>query len=118
MAVSEALMFATIGHLDHAILRWVAIGAWGCVGGCYGPLTVAALPRLFGRLHLGAISGTMTMILILASALGPAYLAWFRDVTGTYRIGLYLSTVLPISLFVASFLVRRRGSPPSPTQSE
>ena len=111
MALSEAVMFATAGHLDDPVLRWVAIGAWGCVGGCYGPLTVAALPRLFGRLHLGAISGTMTMVLILASALGPAYLAWFRDMTATYRIGLYLSAALPLALFTASFMVRRRGRP-------
>ncbi len=116
MALFEAVMFATAGHLDHPVLRWVAIGAWGCVGGFYGPLTAAALPRLFGRLHLGAIAGTMTMVLVLASALGPAYLAWFHDTTGSYRAGLYTSVSIPVLLIAASFLVRRRGRPPTPSE--
>ena len=111
MALLEIVMFAAAGHLDNPMLRAVTIAAWGCVGGFYAPLTAAALPRLFGRRHLGAIAGSMTMVLVLASALGPAYLAWFRAATGSYRTGLHASIAIPLLLLAASLVVRRRGRP-------
>ena len=112
MAIFEIVMVLGAAHLEIPWSRALAIAAWGCVGGFYGPLTVAALPRLYGRKHLGAISGAMTMALVLASALGPAYLAWFRDATGSYQLGLQWSALIPLTLLGASFLVRRRGRPP------
>jgi OFA family oxalate/formate antiporter-like MFS transporter len=114
MAILEVVMFAAAGHLDSPFLRVVAIVAWGCVGGFYAPLTAAALPKLFGRLHLGAIAGSMTMVLVLGSALGPAYLAWFSDATGSYRTGLHLSAAIPLLLLAATF----RRSEPAPGGEE
>ncbi len=111
MALCELVMFWVAAHLGDPFLYWVAVLAWGAVGGFYGPLTVAALPRLFGRTHLGAIAGAMTMVLVLASALGPAYLAWFHDTTGSYRVGLHVSAAIPLVLLIASMFVRRQGRP-------
>ena len=81
----------------------------GVAGGCYGPLTVAALPRLFGRTHLGAISGVMTMCLVIASALGPAIFAFSRSVLGSYEMALWGSVALPVGLLVATFISQWRG---------
>lgn len=95
MLVSELVMFLGGWQLDSFAGRVAMIVGWGVAAGCYGPLTAAALPRLFGRVHLGAISGVLTMCLVIASALGPSFLALFESTLGSYRSGFLASAALP-----------------------
>ncbi len=107
MLIGEAVAFFAATNLQDPVWRWVMVAGWGIAGGCYGPLTVAALPRLFGRRYLGSISGMMTMFLVIASALGPAFFALSKDVTGAYSQALLLSSALPIVGLLVSPLVKR-----------
>ena len=95
----EALGMA---HQDVAWMRVMAIVGWGVAGGFFGPLMTAAMPTFFGRLHLGAIQGALMMGLVIASALGPSALAFFKDVFGSYAPGLYLLTALPVLVMLAA----------------
>lgn len=109
MLVGEGVaFFAAIGFGEPA-WRWAMILGWGVAGGCYGPLTVAALPRLFGREHLGSISGLMTMFLVLSSALGPALFAACKEMTGGYQAALLASCGLPLLGLLVSPLLRQRA---------
>ncbi|MCG8589544.1 MAG: MFS transporter [Proteobacteria bacterium] len=86
--------------------RWAAVAGWGLAAGFFGPLTVAALPRFFGRRHLGAISGLQTMVMVLASAAGPSLLAAFEASGGGYARGLRLCAALPVAVAVLAWWAR------------
>lgn len=102
MMVCQMAMFAGMASLEVPAARWVAVAGWGLSAGFYGPLTVAALPRFFGRLHLGAIQGAQMTTLVLASAFGPALLAAFHGAFGAYRPGLLLLCALPAAVALAA----------------
>lgn len=111
MMAFQVLMYAGMAFLELPGARWVAVAGWGLSGGFFGPLTVAALPRFFGRLHLGAIQGAQMTTLVLASAFGPAVLAAFRDAFGSYRPGLLLLCALPAAVASAAPFVRSPRHP-------
>ena len=111
--VGQVLMFGLAPHLDDPVLHAACIAGWGFSGGFYGPLTVAALPNFFGRTHLGAIQGVMMMVIVIASALGPALLAGVKDVFGAYAPGLHALAFLPLGVFLVAPFTRdpRAASP-------
>ncbi len=102
----EALGLLGIAHLDQWLPRIVAMAGIGITGGCFGTLSTVAMPRYFGRRHLGAIGGVEMMTLVMASALGPSLLAAFRLGLGSYQPGLYVCGILP--LLVIGLLVGAR----------
>ena len=106
MMVGQALMCGLAPHLGDPVLYYLCLGGWGFSGGFYGPLTVAALPNFFGRTHLGAIQGVMMMIIVIASALGPALLAGGQILFGSYGPILHGLAGLPLLLFVVAALMR------------
>ncbi len=112
MMVGQMLMFGLVPHMDDSLLYGLCILGWGFSAGFYGPLTVAALPGFFGRTHLGAISGVMMMVIVIASALGPALLAAFKAHFGSYAPGLHILAFLPLGVFIAAPFTRnpRRAS--------
>ena len=61
----------------------------------------------FGRLHLGAISGISTTILVASSALGPLPMALARDLLGEYSQALHILSVLPLLFAIVSFFMLR-----------
>lgn len=106
MMACQIVMFAGMAHFGSLAARVVAIAGWGLSAGFYGPLTVAALPRLFGRVHLGAIQGAQMTTLVVASAFGPAALAGLHELLGAYRPGLYLLCALPAAVGLAAPFTR------------
>ena len=104
MLAGQIVMFGLAPHLGDPLLYWVCLSGWGLSGGFYGPLTVAALPNFFGRKHLGSIQGVMMMVIVIASALGPAMLAAVKASFGSYGVGLQVLAFLPLGIFfVAPF---------------
>lgn len=105
MMVGQVLMFGLAPHLGEPLLYTACVAGWGFSSGFYGPLTVAALPNFFGRTHLGAIQGVMMMVIVIASALGPALLAGGQATFGSYAGILHSLAALPVVLFgVAAFM--------------
>jgi len=111
MMAAEIAMYAGMAFWEMPAARWLAVAGWGLSSGCFGPLTVAALPSFFGRLHLGAIQGAQMTALVLASALGPALLAFFRGAFGSYRPGLLLLCALPAVVAVVAPFTRTPRRP-------
>lgn len=104
--LAQAVGFAAVAHLGDPALRVVAILGWGGASSFFGPLSVAALPRFFGRLHLGAISSVQMSALVVASAVGPSMLAASREWLGSYAPALYGSCVLPLAVVVLAILMQ------------
>lgn len=109
MMVGQVATYVSVPHFDQPLWRLLTIAGWGLASGFYGPLTVAAMPRFFGRTHLGAIAGFQMMILVLASAAGPALLAAFRETLGDYRVGLTVCAALPVFVILLAMM---SGDPP------
>jgi len=95
MSVAQIVMYLTVSRLDQPVAAVVAIVAWGAAQGCYAPLTSAAIPRLFGRRHLGSIAGVQMSAMVIGSAVGPALFALVKSTIGSYQAALMLSTVFP-----------------------
>ena len=99
MAVQTVGIFC-MAHLDLIGPRVLAIVGFGISGGCFSTLSAVTLPRFFGRSHLGAISGVQMMSMVIASALGPSFLALFRAQFESYQTGLYLCAAFPVIVFL------------------
>ncbi len=112
MAIAQLLMYPTVGLLD---TRWGTVAAvvtWGASQGCFSALTSAAIPKVFGRRHLGAISGAQMSAMVIGSAIGPAFFALAQSLTGGYRAALWLSTIIPaVGLLLAVESLRRHRRP-------
>ena len=108
MSAVQVVMYLAITMLDRPVAAVIAIAAWGVAQGCYAPLTSAALPRLFGRRHLGAIAGLQMSAMVIGSAIGPALFALIDSVGGSYRPALVLSSALPAAGVAAALLASRR----------
>lgn len=114
MSVAQLAMYLTIGHLDVTITYLIAVVGWGIAQGCFSSLTSAALPRLFGRRHLGAIAGVQMSAMVIGSAIGPALFALSRSLTDSYRPALWLSAIVPTAALV---LATRSNGRPHPLRS-
>jgi MFS family permease len=79
-----------------------AIGL-GVSNGLYSLLSGAAWPRLFGRTHLGAIAGLSMGWIVAGSAVGPYLFSLGLAAKGNFHEVLYLSLLLPVIVFIASF---------------
>ena len=108
MSVAQVVMYLTVSRLDQPVAAVVAIVAWGAAQGCYAPLTSAALPRLFGRRHLGSIAGVQMSAMVIGSALGPALFALIKSTMGSYQAALLVSTALPALGVALSVATRHR----------
>ena len=103
MSIAQIIMYLTISRIDTTLGTVIAVIGWGVSQGCYAPLTSAAIPRLFGRRHLGAIAGFQMSAMVIGSAIGPALFALVHSISGTYETALYVSLTMPaIGLLLAA----------------
>jgi len=61
--------------------------------------------RAYGRMHLGRIQGIAQIMTVLASAVGPLFLAEWSSNTGSYSSAFYLLSVIVAALAVAAAFV-------------
>jgi len=61
------------------------IGGMGLASGIFGVLTTVTWPKLYGREHLGAISGMAMSFMVAGSALGPWIFSFMESIWGHYR---------------------------------
>ncbi|MGA9279022.1 MFS transporter [Ilumatobacter sp.] len=109
MAAAQLVMYPMIGLLDTGWGALLAVVTWGASQGCFSALTSAAIPKVFGRRHLGAISGAQMSAMVIGSAIGPAFFALAHSLTGGYTAALWLSTVIPaVGLVLAVAGLRRQ----------
>lgn len=110
MSAMQIVMYVAVSFLDQPVVAVIGVIAWGIAAGCYAPLTSAALPKLFGRRHLGAIAGFQMSAMVIGSAIGPAFFALIEATTGSYRPALWVSTLLPMIGVVAAAASWNLGS--------
>jgi OFA family oxalate/formate antiporter-like MFS transporter len=110
MGASQVVMYFAFGYLDVTALLVLAIVGWGVAQGCFSSLTSAALPRIFGRRHLGEIAGMQMSAMVIGSAIGPAFFALSRSLTDSYRPAMLISAIVPASAVLLAVAGKRRGA--------
>lgn len=110
MAASQIVGYTSIYFLDTRIGYIVTIIGLGFSGGLMGTIQSAVIPKLFGRLHLGSINGTVTSAMVLSSALGPILLSSVNDMVGSLRLGISLMVILPVLAIILLIPSWREGN--------
>jgi MFS family permease len=108
MALLQLVMYPAVSFLDRGWGVVLAVVSWGAAQGCFSALTSAAIPKVFGRRHLGAIAGVQMSAMVVASAAGPALFALVQSLTGGYRPALLISMMIPATGVGFAFVSLRR----------
>jgi len=70
--------------------------ALGAAGGAQRTVTATLLPRWFGVTHIGAIQGSMGLIMVSSTAIGPVLFSVTRDLAGGYGNAAAWLAVIPV----------------------
>ncbi|BAN00956.1 MFS transporter [Ilumatobacter coccineus] len=108
MACAQLIMYPSVSFLNTGWGVGLAIVSWGASQGCFSALTSAAIPKVFGRRHLGSISGVQMSAMVVASAIGPALFALVQSLTGGYRTALIISMIAPATGLLLAIAGLRR----------
>ena len=76
----------------------------GAAGGAIRSVEGTLLPRWFGTLHLGSISGLGTLLNVGASALGPLIFSLGFDLTGSFKEVALITALFPATLAVLALM--------------
>ena len=79
--------------------------AMGIAGGFVMVVFFSFWGRAYGRTHLGRIQGAAQALTVLASAVGPLFLAGFVSTTGSYAAGFYTLAALVAVLAAVTLIV-------------
>jgi MFS family permease len=96
---------AALPHVStelHVVFYAVAIGV---AGGFVMVVFFSFWGQTYGRLHLGRIQGAAQALTVVASAIGPLFLAWCVESTGSYSSAFYTLAVVVLLLTVAAAVV-------------
>ncbi len=93
------LLSTTFGY----ILLIISVGI---AGGLFGMLNIITWPKLYGKKHLGAISGFAMSIIVAGSAIGPWLFSIIFKYTSSYKslglFGIVFSCVLALLFVIGS----------------
>jgi len=93
------------------------ITGFGLGGGIFGVLNSVTWPKLYGREHLGAISGMAMSFMVAGSALGPWMFSLMESVWGHYRYTGFLGAGFSALIGIVSFPLLMRKQPDRNTVS-
>ena len=79
--------------------------AMGIAGGFIMVVFFAFWGRAYGRAHLGRIQGAAQALTVVASAVGPLFLAMWSEATGLYALAFYVLAVVVAVLAIAAATV-------------
>jgi hypothetical protein len=109
--------FASIASLagliflgDYDFARYIIIIGIGMMAGLFGVISIVAWPRLFGKIHLGAINGFCMTLIVFGSALGPMLFSISKSQTGNYILAEIISLVLFLGLTLMVFKIENPQS--------
>ncbi len=103
--VLTSLGFVFLSSFVGVVILVIGIGV---MGGFFSVLNAIVWPRFYGRTHLGAISGKIMGILILASALAPSIFSGIFSAFSSYKLLGYISLLF---LAFLSLIAIRANNP-------
>jgi len=113
----EALGFIVLLNATTLPTIYLFVVLYGAGFGLMHPIQSTWTGRLFGRKAYGSITGTMIAIALPVTVVGPIYVGWIYDVTGSYA-QVYLQNIAFILVAIAVvelFLTPPKHKPPTVT---
>lgn len=97
-------LLASVGllMLSHPMGVYLLVAGIGLMGGFFAVLNAIAWPRFFGRNHLGAITGKIMGLIVLASALAPSIFSFCFSTWDSYGVLGYLGLAFLLFLVIGS----------------
>ncbi len=86
----------------NGLSKVLLITGMGISAGLFGIITSVTWPKLYGRKHLGAISGLGMSFMVAGSALGPWIFSLMENIWGHYRYTGYIGMILTLLIGVSS----------------
>lgn len=101
-------IIASVGFLllANPIGIYLLISGLGVLGGLFAVVNAVTWPRYYGRLFLGAITGKVMSLLVIASAIAPSLFSYCYTILGSYSYMSYLTLTFLLLLIIASFKVK------------
>jgi MFS family permease len=96
---------AALAHVSTAAHVMAQAVAMGVAGGFIMVVFFSFWGRAYGRAHLGRIQGAAQIMTVLASAVGPLFLALWSQATGSYAVAFYVLAVVVLMLALAAAVV-------------
>ena len=96
---------AALAHVSTAAHVMAQAVAMGVAGGFIMVVFFSFWGRAYGRAHLGRIQGAAQIMTVLASAVGPLFLAMWSQATGSYAVAFYVLAVVVLMLALAAAVV-------------
>lgn len=100
-----AVGLAALAHVTtiaHVMAQAVAMGV---AGGFIMVVFFAFWGRAYGRMHLGRIQGAAQALTVVASAVGPLFLAMWSEASGSYASAFHVLAVVVAALAMAAAAV-------------
>jgi len=94
-----------LAHVTTVAQVMVQAVAMGVAGGFIMVVFFAFWGRAYGRTHLGRIQGAAQALTVVASAVGPLFLAMWSEATGSYALAFYVLAVVVTVLAIAAAVV-------------
>ncbi|HKL60027.1 MAG TPA: MFS transporter [Sphaerochaeta sp.] len=89
------------------LVRLFFLIPYGMASGLFGMLNIVTWPKLYGRKHIGAISGFAMSIVVAGSAIGPWFFSLIYQLFGSYKnagiAGALFTLALTITLVFTKF---------------
>lgn len=105
-AIIAILGLIFLGRHEYAF--YMLVFGSGMMTGLFGVISVVTWPRLFGNVHLGAISGFCMTIIVFGSALGPIIFSLSKSHTGAY---VFAGTITLVGYLILLYLATRVKNP-------
>jgi MFS transporter, OFA family, oxalate/formate antiporter len=102
-----------LAQLTSVSSGYVCGALMGASQGFYFATSNPLWARYFGRLHLGKIRGTLSMLNVGASSIGPFACGFSRDLLGRYDHIVIAFAILPVPIMAAGFLAAPPERPDS-----
>ena len=96
---------AALVHVTTVAQVMMQAVAMGIAGGFVMVVFFSFWGRAYGRAHLGRIQGAAQALTVLASAVGPLFLASLVEATGSYAAGFYTLAAAVAVLALATLVV-------------
>ena len=107
-AFAVAMIFASVSlaWILYPWARYMAMVFFGMGTGMLGMLQIVSWPKLYGRRHLGAISGFAMSMAVAGSAVGPWLFSLAFSMTGGYQVAGFGGVVASMLLLILVIRVR------------
>lgn len=102
MLAGMGLSMAGMATLSAGPALWAVILGNGVCQGLFGPLSGVTWPRLYGRKHLGAVSGLSMALVVFMCAVGPWLFSLAEKYADSYAPASWICLAVTAALLLAS----------------